>query len=220
MHPLNPASSSGSPDCDARRRIPGWLPLFAVLLSAWLSGCTTRPLPTPTSDDAAPYSGATIQAGDQIRITFPGAPNLNVTQVVRVDGQVSLGTAGNIGVLGKTPTEVEAELLERVGSELVVKEVQVAIDTAGFPVFITGAVLRPGKIMVNRSVTVLEAIMEAGGYDPNRANLKKVQVVRQQDGKQRTFQLNLQDTLVYAETEPFHLRPSDVVVVPERFVFF
>lgn len=196
--------------------------LFGIVLGAFLvlTGCAHKPLPEPTEEDSAPYAGATIQVGDQIKVSFPGAPNLNLTQEVRVDGAVSLGPQGEIKVVGKTSKEVEAELLKIYSPELVVKEVNVAVSPAPFPVFVSGAVLRPGKVLVNRSVTVLEAIMEAGGFDASRSDLRKVQVIRQENGIQKTFVINVKHTLDYAETSPFHLRPSDIVVVPERFVFF
>lgn len=194
--------------------------LATTLALLWTAGCASKPLPKPSEADAAPFAGTGIQVGDQVKVTFPGAPNLNLAQEIRVDGLLNLGQPGDVKVVGKTPKEVEAELLKIYGPDLVIKEVTVNVASAPFPVFVSGAVLRPGKVLVNRSVTVLEAIMEAGGFDPNRADLKKVQVVRQENGIQKTFVVNVKDTLNYAETHPFHLRPSDIVVVPERFVFF
>ncbi len=205
------------------RRTPGFNRLWAVVLfltAMATGGCIHKPLPSPTDEDAAPYAGTGIQVGDQLKVSFPGAPNLNLTQEIRVDGQLNLGQHGDLKVIGKSPKDLEAELLKEYGPDLVVKEVTVSVVSAPFPVFVSGAVLRPGKVLVNRSVTVIEAIMEAGGYDPNRADLKKVQVIRQINGIQKTFVINVKDTLDYAETTPFHLRPSDIVVVPERFVFF
>lgn len=174
----------------------------------------------PSSDDFAPYTGSTAQIGDIIRVTFPGATNLNIIQPVRVDGMLSLGQAGEIKALDKSPKDLEAELLKIFSNDLIVKEVSVQVESAGFPVFVSGAVLRPGKVLVNRSVTVMEAIMEAGGYDPNKADLRKVQVIRQANGVQKNILLNLHDSMSVGSTKPFHLRPSDIVVVPERFVFF
>ncbi len=194
---------------------------IALLLLAWVAGCAHQPTPAPPSDvDAAPYVATNIQIGDEIKVTFPGAPNLDLTQEVRVDGMLNLGSAGMVQAVGRTQEELAAELLKIFGPDLVVKEVNVSVASAPFPVFVSGAVLRPGKVLVNRSVTVLEAIMEAGGFDVNRADLRKVQIIRQEGGVQKTFVINLKQALERAESPPFHLRPSDIVVVPERFVFF
>lgn len=193
----------------------------SLLAIAFTAGCEApRGGQAPSSDDYIPYSAGTVQIGDVIRVTFPGATNLNLIQPVRVDGMLSLGQAGEIKALDKTQKDLEAEILKIFSPDLIVKEVTVQVESIGFPVFVSGAVLRPGKVLVNRSVTVMEAIMEAGGYDPNKADLRKVQVIRQSNGVQKNILLNLNDTLSMSTTKPFHLRPSDIVVVPERFVFF
>lgn len=193
------------------------LGLFLIVLTP---GCETPGGQPPAPDDYTPYSASTIQIGDIIRVTFPGATNLNFIQPVRVDGILSLGQAGEVKALDKTQKDLEAELLKIYSPDLIVKEVVVQVESSGFPVFVSGAVLRPGKVMVIRSVTVMEAIMEAGGFDPNKADLSKVQVIRQSNGIQKNFSINLKDSLNQATSKPFHLRPSDIVVVPERFVFF
>jgi protein involved in polysaccharide export with SLBB domain len=85
---------------------------------------------------------------------------------------------------------------------------------------VTGAVLRPGKIMSNRPITALEAIMEAGGVDYAKANLKAVTVTRLEGGQFKTYTLNLKLVLDGQQTKPFYLKPSDIVKVPERFSWF
>ena len=65
-------------------------------------------------------------------------------------------------------------------------------------------------------MTVLEAIMEAGGFDPNRAKLSAVTVLRIEDGKQRSYKINLKRTLRGEIEEPFYLKPFDIVHVPTK----
>ncbi len=194
---------------------------LSVLLLAILAGCASQgKIPSPSAEDAALFEGGLIQVGDEVKVAFPGAPNLNMTQLIRLDGKLNLGPLGDIKVADKTSKEVETELLKLFESELVVKEVNVVVNSAGFPVFVTGAVMRPGRVVVNRSVTVVEALMEAGGFDPRRANLKKVKLLRQENGSQRTLILDVESSLQSPNSRPFHLRPSDIVIVPEKFVFF
>lgn len=204
-----------------RRHSCALLWIAAVALAGFVSGCAGHgSLPGPTVQDSQPFAGSAIQVGDLLRVSFPGAPNLNLAQQVRVDGRLSLGAMGEITVTGKTPKELEGELLKLYETELIVKEVSVVVESAGFPVFVTGAVLRPGRFLVNRSVTVVEAIMEAGGPDVSRANLRRVLVIRQDGGTQKTLKLDVEQSFHTPTSAPFYLRPSDVVRVPERFVFF
>jgi hypothetical protein len=65
-------------------------------------------------------------------------------------------------------------------------------------------------------MTILEAIMETGGFDANRARTSKVTVVRLQDGKHTTYRVNLKEALKGVDPSPFYLMPWDVVYVPPR----
>jgi len=76
--------------------------------------------------------------------------------------------------------------------------------------------MHPGKLMVDRPMLALEAIMEAGGFDAAKANLRKVGVLRQEEGKLRHFTVNLKRVLDGTSKQLFYLRPSDIVYVPEK----
>ncbi len=62
--------------------------------------------------------------------------------------------------------------------------------------------------------------MEAGGFDYTKANLKSVNIVRHENGKSEHFTINLKRALRDGDKEPFHLKPSDIIYVPERFQWF
>jgi polysaccharide export outer membrane protein len=205
-----------------------WLPPFfrpgstiSTLLVAMLlgAGCAT-PRPTALPPDSVPYSELRLREGDMIKIAFPGAPNLDTTQQVRRDGKITLSLGGEVLALGKTPSELEKELLNTYESQLTVKQVVVTVNSSTYPVFVTGAVLRPGKLQADRPLSVLEAIMESGGFDYARANLKGVTVLRQHEGQTLSYKLNLKDTLKGGTTRQFYLKPSDIVYVPEKFSWF
>src|SRR5262249_27795112 len=129
---------------------------------------------------------------------------------------VSLALVGEVQAAGKTLLALEKELLELYGPQLQVKEVTVTLESSAFPVYVTGAVLRPGKVMSDRPLKALEAIMEAGGFDYTKANTKAVRVIR---GNEH-FQVNLKDVLDGKHADTFNLRPSDIIYVPERFYWF
>jgi polysaccharide export outer membrane protein len=115
---------------------------------------------------------------------------------------------------------MEKELLKQFGSQLQTKEVSVAVQSAAFPVYVTGAVLRPGKVTSDRPMTALEAVMEAGGFDYTKANTKAVRVLRIQNGHTEHYNLNLKRVLQGEESQQFSLQPGDIVYVPEKFNFF
>jgi polysaccharide biosynthesis/export protein len=204
------------------RRMPGIAFLVLLLpVLAMLSGCQTTTPPTPPiPTDAIPYSEVRLREGDSIKIAFPGAPDLDDTQQVRRDGKITMKLGGEVNALGKTPAELEKELLKIYEAQLAVKQVVVTVASSSYPVFMTGAVMKPGKLMADRPLSVLEAIMESGGFDYAKANLKAVTVLRQFEGKTVSYKLNLKDALTGKPVQPFYLKPSDIVYVPQKFNWF
>lgn len=195
---------------------PAALGLALMLALALLPGCET-PARTPlTREDMQPYSGITLRPGDAIKIAFPGAPSLNTTQQIRNDGKIELGHVGELTAAGRSPAELEKEILGLYGAQLVVKEVMVTVEVSAYPVYVTGAVLKPGKLMATHPMTVLESVMEAGGFDERRAKPDAVRVIRNENGTQKYYIVDVQAVLDGKSSLNFYLRPSDVVYVPER----
>ncbi|MEO6035989.1 MAG: polysaccharide biosynthesis/export family protein [Verrucomicrobiota bacterium] len=161
-----------------------------------------------------------LREGDVVKLTFPGAANLNTVQPIRRDGKITLQMGGEITAAGMTPTQLEAEVIRRYAPQLLTKEVTVSVESSSFPVFVMGAVLKPGKFLADRPLTALEAIMEAGGFDNSKANAKNVLVIRNDDGEVKNFRLNLKDALRGKTVEPFSIKPHDIIYVPEKFSWF
>jgi polysaccharide biosynthesis/export protein len=196
---------------------------FVVLLAA--TGCEApsfnESAKTALKDHAQDHSEAIIlQEGDVVTISFPGAPSLNTTQQIRRDGKIVLPLTGEAVAAGLTPAQLEDEVRKLYASQLTTREVVVSLQSSSFTIYVTGAVLRPGKVLSDHPMSALEAIMEAGGFDYNTANLKAVKVIRQENGLERDFKLNLQPAMKGKESQPFYLKPFDIIYVPEKFTWF
>jgi len=157
-----------------------------------------------------------LHEGDEVRISFPGAPSLDTTQHIRGDGKITLALIGDVQAAGYRPAELEKKISDLSASQLVSKEVSVTVLSSAFPIYVSGAVLHAGKVMADRPITVLQAIMDAGGFNDS-ANLKAVVVVRQEGGTTRNYTVNVQATLTGKSNTPFYLKPSDSVYVPEHW---
>ena len=213
-------------------RISSWLMPVRRVLSAvalvTLVGCQAPPVLGPTTSVSAvekkePIPVAdefVLQSGDTIKIGFPASPNLDTAQQIRSDGRINLPMVGEVVASGKTPSAFEKELVAEYAPKLVSKEVTVTVVSAPFSVFVSGAVQRPGKIQVERAISALEAIMEAGGFDTAKANQTAVVVIRQVGGGTKQFTLNLKRVLEGRQVETFYLRRSDIIHVPEKFTWF
>jgi polysaccharide export outer membrane protein len=195
------------------------LATVAVAILTAVAGCQTAQTKAPV-EPADQANAIILREGDVLKITFPGAPNLNDSQQIRRDGKIALSMVGEVVAAGLTPADLEKEILKLYSSQLVTKEVTVTVTSSSFPIFVTGAVIRPGKILSDHPITALEAIMEAGGFDYSKADLGHVRVVRNRKDGTKNYTLNLKEALEAKQSTPFYLKPSDIVYVPEKFSWF
>lgn len=202
--------------------------LATAVVALGLAGCTTTSPVAEAQQAAQSQMGAeqagddvlTLKEGDVLKISFPSVPSMDTTQPIRPDGRITLPLIGDYAAAGKTTDSLSAELLQQYESQLVSKEVNVTLVSSSYTLYVTGAVLRPGKIVTDRRITAFDAIMEAGGFDKTRANLKEVVVVRQENGQQRSYTVNLDQVLSGGASTPFYLKSFDTVYVPEKFNWF
>jgi len=201
---------------------------LALAVSLLFAGCeTTAPTSTavPTAqtapDQTAPAPEVlTLKEGDVIRITFPGVPSMDTTQQVRQDGRISLPMLGEYLVTGKTTEGLTKEMEEYYAPKLVSKEVMVTLVSSSFSVYVIGAVLHPGKVQSDRPLSAFEAIMNAGGFDPSRANMQAVTIIREENGQTHNYTVNLQLILEGKSSALFYLKRGDTVFVSEKFSWF
>ena len=202
-----------------RRAHAALLGLLAAALAAATTGCSsTRTSPLPSAARAPQTQ--TLRSGDVVKISFPRTPTLDTTQQVRRDGKLNLYLVGEVQAADLAPAELEQKLLELYAPQLVSKEVRVTVVSSSFSVFVTGAVLRPGKLTPDRSLTAFEAVMEAGGFDDTKADSKAVTIIRSENGQTKHYTVNLKAVLQGKPADPFYLQAYDVVYVPERFSWF
>src|SRR5262249_7552896 len=116
---------------------------LACLLS--LTGCQTTPRFSNLDENKGKAPAPIVlREGDSVRISFPGAPNLNTVQQIKRDGRIGLQLVGEVQAAGLTANQLEKELLKLYGPQLQTKEVSVAVENSSLVVYVTGAVLRPG----------------------------------------------------------------------------
>jgi polysaccharide export outer membrane protein len=214
--PRSPVASDRA--CSFRAGAGGIVGTLAVLLILLLTGCQqpqTGNLPQQLVSQTPNY----LNAGDVIKISFPGAPELSQTQKVGTDGTLSLPLIGDVRAAGKSPGELQIELANLYKSQLQNNEVLVTVENRAIPIVVSGAVQKPGKIVFERPATVLEAIMEAGGFTP-QADLKRVSVIRIVKGQHLTHHYDLRSVLRGSPTGAVYVNGGDVIYVPEKLLNF
>ena len=199
--------------------------LGLVGFSLIMSGCSTPPPPANSSlnalDASIPSMPAALREGDIIQITFATSTNLNTVQRIQLDGHVSLQFVNNIPAAGKTPLELAKALEKAYQTHLRgVEPITITVISNTAAVYVTGAVLRPGRIPLERPFTILDAVMEAGGVDQTRAKLSGVTVLRVENGQRVSRRVNLKKALEGSDRSLFYLKPYDIVYVPEKAINF
>jgi polysaccharide export outer membrane protein len=196
-------------------------PALGLILWIGASGCETAPVPQITSMPGATNTESLLlHEGDVLQIKFPATPELDSQPTIRSDGKITIPMVGDIKVSGLTPDAARQAVLDAVSPKLRNAQVTLNVQTAAFIIYVTGAVLRPGEIIADRPLTPFEAVIKAG-IDNARSNLAKVKVIRTDEHshtEQKT--LNLKDIITKSKTEPFALKPYDVIYVPEKFTWF
>ena len=184
----------------------------AVALICGLAGCTELRPPLPEQAAAPPR--VNLAAGDVIKISFTGAPEMSQAQKIRADGKLSLPLVGEVYARGKTIPQLRADLIALYQPQLKNSDVVVTLESGITQVYLSGAVSKPGKLTFDRPTTVMQAITEAGGIN-QFGNSRRVQVIRLINGEEHTQLLDLHPTMKGVTTRPFYVRDGDIISVPQ-----
>jgi len=165
--------------------------------------------------EALPKGDVVLRPGDVIEVKFFYTPELDVTQMVRPDGKIALQLVGEVTVEATTPGQITEHLLGLYRPHLKNPQITILVKSLhDRRVFVSGQVIRPGIVDMPGEMTIMEAIMAAGGFDMREAQVASVIVVRQEGDHWQGYELNMKPTLKGYRTQPFFLRPKDIVYVP------
>lgn len=188
-----------------RRAVAVICVLFA---SAPVFAQTAPPQPTAT---AAPAEYV-LHRGDEISIKVFGRPELEDTVIVRPDGRISSMLVDDVMAAGLTTSQLDEALTQRYTTFFRDPEVTVVVRTfAAEKVFVGGEVGTPGMLPLNGEMTVLSAIVQAGGFK-RTARPDSVIVLHNAGGRAVAEKLNLKVTGHGVSDKA--LQPFDVVFVP------
>ncbi|MGC2332590.1 MAG: polysaccharide biosynthesis/export family protein [Candidatus Acidiferrales bacterium] len=134
---------------------------------------------------------------------------------VRPDGKISLPLVNDVQAAGLTPTQLSQELTTELKKFITDPQVTVIVTQINSQrVYILGEMTRPGAYPLLPGMTVLQALSSAGGFTPF-ANLKKIYVLRTEDGKQIKFPFNYKEVVKGNNAEQnVVLKAGDQIVVP------
>jgi len=192
-----------------------------MLLTACATGGSTTPPPKPDIASQA-VDAYLIGVDDQLQVTVWHNPDLSVSVPVRPDGKVTVPLVGDIAAGGRTTDQVAAEIQQKLGQYI--RDPQVAVILTALRsheylsrVRVTGAVRSPISIPYRQGMTVLDAVLAAGGTTefaaPDRTELYR----RSEAGATQSYAVRLEKILQQGDlANNYPVQPGDVITVPQR----
>ncbi len=172
---------------------------------------------TVTSPGGKPHDNTfVIGEDDQLSINVWKERDLSESVPVRSDGKISLPLIGDVQAAGKTPLQLEDDITARLRAYITQPEVTVMVMKINSQKFnILGRVLKPGSYPLTSSMTVLDAIAVAGGFQ-DFAKQKSVYILRQgANGKETRLAFNYKEVIKGKHPDQnVKLQPHDTIVVP------
>lgn len=181
--------------------------------------------PTAQNHSAAFSDSYRIGVDDMVQVAVWRNPELSITVPVRPDGRISVPLVGDVVAGGRIPSEVAADIELKLAQYVRDPKVAVILTELKSHEFIsrvrvTGAVRNPVSIPFRQGMTVLDAVLQAGGTN-EFASADKTKLFRKsRDGSStRTIDVKLKAILQKGELGTnIPVEPGDVITVPERIL--
>lgn len=162
-----------------------------------------------------------IGVDDVVRVSVWRNPELDVTVPVRPDGKISVPLVGEVQAGGRSPDQVAAAISEALST--FVREPQVAVILTELNsheylsrVRVTGAVREPVSLPYRQGMTVLDAVLAAGGATEFAAPERSM-LYRKAGDDIGSYDVSLGSILTRGDLSTnYSLQPGDVITIPER----
>lgn len=196
--------------------------VISALASTW--ACSSNaPLPAALleSSGSALADEYRIGVDDQIQVTVWGNDALSVNMPVRPDGKISMPLIGDVEAGGLTSEEMAGQIQTRLAEfirnpNVTVQITQLRSHEYLSRVRITGAVQAPISIPYRQGMTLLDAVLAAGGVTEFAAPARTL-LQRSTDAGTQVYKVNLDRILNKGDVGlNVELFPGDTITVPQR----
>ena len=156
-----------------------------------------------------------IGPGDVLQISVWKEEGLQQEVLVRPDGEISFPLAGQLMAGGKTATELQKELINKIKKFIPDPVINVSVmKITNNKVFVIGKVNRPGEYIASHYIDVMQALTMAGGLNAY-AKTGDVKILRRVNDKEISIPFEYDEVAQGDELQQnIILQSGDVVVVP------
>jgi len=171
--------------------------------------------PQTAASAPVPAADLSYRIGPQdiLRVDVWKETEISRSVPVRPDGKISLPLLNDVQASGLTAMELANVITE--GLKKFINNPQVTVTVSEINsrrIYVTGEVTRPGAYPLLPNMTTLQALTSGGGFT-QFANIKKIYVLRTENGKQVKRPFNYKAVLD-GKADDIPLQPGDTIVVP------
>lgn len=202
--------------------IAGWISCLASLVAVAQGVQPTPPAGPQEVPQAAAAAGVSpnyiIGPGDALQVYVWRNPELTSTVPVRPDGKISTPLVEDMIAVGKTPSQLARDIEKVLGEFVRSPQVNIIVTqpvSSFSQVKVIGQVANPQSMAFREGMTVLDAVLAAGGLAPFAAG-NRAKVIRTEHGKRQEIKIKLDNVVNKGDLATnVALLPGDVLVVPE-----
>lgn len=203
------------PQPAAQQPMPAAAPNYNPNPVPYSSGATAYGAPLPRTIGAPQQAGAvpneggyTLGPGDKVRVTIFGETDLSGEYQIDGNGNIRLPLMGMTHAVGFTAGGLEAVIRAALVPNYL-RNPRINVEIMAYrPIYVVGAVQKPGQYSYVNDMTLLNAVALAGGFN-TQAKESTVYVRHEGGTEEQAFQTNM----------PLLIRPGDTVRV-ETTIFW
>ncbi len=174
-----------------------------------------------SSSTAASY---VVGPGDVLDVFVLDQPDVSRTTTVQPDGRFTMPLLGDLDVAGKTISEIQSLITERLSREFLVNprvEVRVREFSSQFAL-VLGEVVNPGRRALRGNTRLIDLLIESGGFRPSASGevlVQRTEGVFPNGTKTVRFRLGRASGLNEADrlNAELVLKNGDIVTAAPRF---
>lgn len=159
-----------------------------------------------------------VGPGDVLQVFVWRNPELSTTIPVRPDGKISTPLVEDMIAVGKTPSQLARDIEGILSQYIRSPQVNIIVsqpNSVFSQVRVIGEVGRPQGIPYREGMTVLDAVLAAGGIGQFAAG-NRARIIRTEKGKQREIPVKLADLVNKGDLrQNLPMQAGDVLVVPQ-----
>ena len=158
-----------------------------------------------------PVANRTI--GSDVSTATSNSSSQIASYAIDANGNIDFPVLGTLHIAGMTREHVRTFIKELLVTNNLVKDAIVTVEYVNLQISVLGEVNAPGKYPINRdNLTILDALSMAGDLTINGLR-NKVYVLRNEDGKQKSYKVDLLSVKELYSSPVYFIRQNDVIYV-------